>query len=91
MTWEALEMMTTKVEEAQRQLGVHGQAKVEKLKGSEFMRHCVNAKVLKEWIQAQLIAQKFEQSRVEWAYHHQVNSKVLFVLFVRPGTVNTDV
>jgi len=74
-------MITTKIEEERRQLGVHGQAKVEKLKGSEFMRHRVNAKVLKERIRAWLIVQKFEQSRLERAYCHQVNSKCV-VCFV---------
>ena len=72
---EAVQSLMTKLGDAWKQLGITGRAKVEKLRGSEFMRHRLNAKALKDHIRARLVAQKFERSRLERAYRHQVNSE----------------
>ncbi|KIJ39625.1 hypothetical protein M422DRAFT_257455 [Sphaerobolus stellatus SS14] len=61
-----------RLQKREQELGVGACQKLESLKGNDFLRHKINANALKSRIRAKLISQKFERSRLERAYQHQV-------------------
>ncbi|KIJ30560.1 hypothetical protein M422DRAFT_267904 [Sphaerobolus stellatus SS14] len=75
---KALESTTKELQAAEKALGVSGaeaKSRLKVLKGSEFLRHRMNARALKSRIRAKLISQKFERGRLERVYRHHVTQE----------------
>ncbi|KIJ30222.1 hypothetical protein M422DRAFT_187417, partial [Sphaerobolus stellatus SS14] len=70
---DGLNALTRRMQAAERSLGVTGRNKLESLKRNEFIRLRMNARALKTRIRARIRSQKFERSRLERVYRHQVS------------------
>ncbi|KIJ30957.1 hypothetical protein M422DRAFT_783872 [Sphaerobolus stellatus SS14] len=71
-TQEALDIISKRIETAEKALGVPEDTDLKALKGNVFLRHRVNARALKQRIQAKIRSHKFERGRLERVYRHHV-------------------
>ncbi|KIJ37663.1 hypothetical protein M422DRAFT_177688 [Sphaerobolus stellatus SS14] len=69
---EEMDALTKRLCGAERSLLGQARKKLNDLKGNEFLRLRMNARALKTRIRSKIVGQKFERSRLERVYRHQV-------------------
>jgi hypothetical protein len=72
---DELQALATRIQVAEKSLGVNGRKQLLNLKDHEFLRLRMHARALKSRIRSKIILQKFERDKLERAYRHHVMSE----------------